>query len=233
MEAAPRRVSERASERASEPGGNVSTTPASRRWMGVGRSDATDSRTAALSAARSALAGTDPRLLVVFAAIDHDPAAVLDGLGAAAPGVPVIGCSTHGEIAPGGPRDGTVVVAALGGPGFAVATAVAESVSGRQREAGTQVARCARELDGWPYRVLVLLTDGLVRDQESILRGAYGVLGASMPYFGGAAADGWRMSGAYLLAGEPGGGRVLADAVVAATIASEGPLAVAVRHGYR
>ena len=197
--------------------------------MGVGRSDATDSRTAALSAARSALAGTDPRLLVVFAAIDHDPAAVLDGLTAAAPGVPVIGCSTHGEIAPGGPRDGTVVVAALGGPGFAVSTAVAEAVSGRQREAGAKVARCARELDGWPYRVLVLLTDGLVRDQEAILRGAYGVLGASMPYFGGAAADGWRMTGAYLLAG----GKVMSDAVVAATIASEAPLAVAVHHGYR
>src|SRR2546430_314565 len=67
-------------------GEHVSATPANRRWMGVGRCDATDSRTAALSAARSALVGAEPRLLVAFAAIDHDPAAVLDGLGAAAPG---------------------------------------------------------------------------------------------------------------------------------------------------
>jgi hypothetical protein len=142
----------------------------------------------------------------------------------------VIGCSTHGEIAPGGPRDGTVVVAAIGGPGFSVSTSVAEEVSGRQREAGAEVAGGAAEdaATEFPHRVLLLLTDGLVRDQESILRGCYSVLGASVPLFGGAAADGWRMTGPYLL----GGGRVLTNAVVGATIASDAPLSVAVRHGW-
>jgi len=202
-----------------------------RRWMGVGRSDLADSRAAALAAGREALAGgagDAPKLLIAFSAIGHDAAAVLDGLTGLADGAPVLGCSTHGEIGPGGPRDGGVTVAALGGPGFAVTTATAKDVTGRQREAGAEVAQCARELDGWPHRVLLLLTDGLVRDQESVLRGAYGVLGASVPLFGGAAADGWRMTGAYLL----GDGRVLSGAVVAATIASEAPLAVSVRHGY-
>jgi hypothetical protein len=122
-----------------------------------------------------------------------------------------------------------VTVSAIGGPGFAVSTAVAERVSGRQREAGAEVARCSQEVDGHPYRVLMLLTDGLVRDQESILRGCYGVVGASVPLFGGAAGDGWRMTGAYLL----GDDRVLSDAVVAVSIASEAPLAVAVHHGWR
>ncbi|MGI5241677.1 FIST N-terminal domain-containing protein [Dactylosporangium sp. CA-139066] len=32
-------------------------------------------------------------------------------------------------------------------------------------------------------------------------RGAYGVLGASVPLFGGAAGDGWRMSGTFQLHG--------------------------------
>jgi len=83
--------------------------------------------------------------------------------------------------------------------------------------------------DDRPYRVLLLLTDGLLRDQENILRGCYSVLGAGVPLFGGAAADGWRMTGTYLMAD----GKVLTDAVVAAMIASEAPLAVAVRHGWR
>ena len=88
------------------------------RWMGVGRSDDADSRAAALTAARDALVGAEPKLLIVFAAITHDAGAMLDALAEVAPGVPVVGCSTHGEIAPGGPADGTVTVTALGGPGF-------------------------------------------------------------------------------------------------------------------
>ncbi|MEV4411657.1 FIST N-terminal domain-containing protein [Catellatospora sp. NPDC049609] len=199
-----------------------------RRWMGVGRSSLSDSGAAAADAVRRALTGPDPKLLVVFAAITHDTEAVLAGVAGAAPGVPVIGCTTHGEIGPGGPADGTVTVAALGGAGLEVATCVAEHVSGRQGDAGYEVAGCMRQVTQ-PHRVLMVLTDGLVRDQESIVRGCYRALGAGIPLFGGAAADGWRMSGAYLFKD----GQVLTDAVIGAAIASEAPIAVGVRHGYR
>ncbi len=203
---------------------------AQRRWMGVGRSAAPDSRLAAAAATRVAITGPDAKLLLAFSAITHDPAQIQEGIAEVAPGIPVLGCTTHGEIGPGGPRDGSVIVAAIGGTGFAVRTAVAQQVSGRQREAGVEVAQRAGGLgDDRPYRVLLLLTDGLLRDQENILRGCYSVLGAGVPLFGGAAADGWRMTGTYLMAD----GKVLTDAVVAAMIASEAPLAVAVRHGWR
>jgi hypothetical protein len=205
------------------------STAAGQRWMGVGRSDDADSRAAARAAARAALMGDQPKLLIAFAAVTRDPVAVLAGLRTIAPGVPVVGCSTHGEIAPGGPRDGTVTVAAIGGPGFAVATAAAKGVFGRQRMAGAEVAACAEQISKKPYRVLLLLTDGLVRDQEAIIRGCYSVLGESVPLFGGAAADGWRMSGVYLL----GNDQVLTDAVVAAAIGSDAPLSVSISHGWR
>jgi hypothetical protein len=197
--------------------------------MGVGRGSGDDSHAAARSAARDAQVGPDTKLFMVFAAITHDPAAIADGLREAAPGVPVVGCSTHGEIGPGGPGDGTVTVAAIGGPGFAVSTASATDVAGRQREAGSQVAHCADDVAGLPYRVLLLLTDGLVAEQESILRGCYLTLGAGVPLFGGAAADAWQLTGTYLLHD----GAVLGDAVVAAAIASEAPLSIAVKHGWR
>jgi hypothetical protein len=198
-----------------------------RRWMGVGRSADGDSRMAAAAAAREAVTGPAPKLLMVFAAISHDPAELLAGLREVAPGTPIVGCTTHGEIGPGGPTDGTITVAALGGEGLQVRTAVAERVAGRQREAGAEVAEVAEPLDD-PYRVLMLITDGQIRDQEAILRGAYGVLGAEVPLFGGASADGWRMTGGYLFGDE----RVLTDAVVAVAIGSEAPLSVAVRHGW-
>ncbi|GAB7190073.1 FIST N-terminal domain-containing protein [Kineococcus sp. NUM-3379] len=205
------------------------TAPGARRWMGVGRSAAADSRTAGLQATRAALTGEGPRLLVVLAGIDHDPAALSAGVAEAAPGVPVIGCSTHGEIGPGGPADGSVVVTALGGDGFSVSTASSPVLSGRQREAGAEVAACVAAVEERPHRVLLLLTDGLARDQESVLRGAYGVVGASVPLVGGAAADGWRMSGTFQLHGT----QVLTNGVVAACIASDAPVGIGLSHGWR
>ncbi len=199
-----------------------------RRWMGVGRSQLEDSCAAAVAAVDAAIRGEEPKLLIAFAAITHDPAAVVASLRKAAPGVPVVGCTTHGEIGPGGPTDGSVMVAAIGGPGFGVSIAVAEHASGRQREAGTEVAACVSDIPDLPHRVLMLLTDGAIRDQESILRGVYGVLGAEVPLFGGACADGWRMTGGYLIVDD----RVLTDAVVGVTIASEAPLSIAARHGW-
>ncbi|WP_137814600.1 FIST signal transduction protein [Gandjariella thermophila] len=208
---------------------NARRSPDGRRWMGVGRSAEPDSRAAASAAARAALAGPEPKLLIVFTAVHHDGAAVLAGVHDVAPDVPLIGCSTHGEIGPGGPADGTVTIAAIGGAGFSVATATAEAVSGRQRVAGAELAGSVRRVDDLAHRVLLLLTDGLVREQETLLRGCYAVLGASVPLFGGAAAEGFQRCGPYVLGGE----RVLSDAAVAVTIASEAPLSVAVRHGWR
>ncbi|WP_433306956.1 FIST signal transduction protein [Actinoplanes sp. CA-030573] len=208
---------------------DAGTTGATARWMAVGHSSAPDSYAAGLEATRAAIEGDAPRLLLVFAGIAHDPRRLAEGIAAAAPGVPVIGCSTHGEINAGGPHDGTVVVTALGGSGFSVSTASVGEITDRQREAGAEVAGCVAAVADRPYRVLLLLTDGLARDQEAVLRGAYGVLGAGVPLFGGAAGDGWRMSGTFQLHGD----QVFSNGVVAACIGSDAPMALGIDHGWR
>jgi hypothetical protein len=94
------------------------------RWIGVGGSDAADSRTAGAEAIARAVAGRpDARLLVVFASSRHDLQALVTGVE-----IPLVGCTTAGEIATDGPGDDGVVVMALGGPGFAVSTASATRV---------------------------------------------------------------------------------------------------------
>jgi hypothetical protein len=196
--------------------------------MGVGHSTLPDARAAAVEAATTAVAGRDAALLLVYAAITFDAAELSAGIAAAAPGVPVVGCSTHGEIGPDGSRDGSVLVTALGGPGLRVATAASDKVNGRQREAGVEVAACVAEVGDHPHRVLVLLTDGLARDQETILRGAYSVAGSQVPLFGGAAGDGWRMSGTFQLHGTS----VFTNGVVAACLASDAPMGIGIRHGW-
>src|SRR2546430_1264898 len=197
-------------------------------WMAGGRSGDPDARVAGEQAARLALTGPDAKLLIVFGSHTYDPVALAEGIAAAAPGVPVIGCSTRGEIAPDGPAERTVVVTAIGGAGFSVATAEEDGLTGRQREAGAAVARCAAAVPDLEYKVLVLLTDGYARSQENILRGAYGVVGAGVPLFGGAAAaDAPEHSYQFH------GTRVLRNGVVAATIASDAPIGVGISHGWR
>jgi hypothetical protein len=198
------------------------------RWMGVGRSLDPDARTAGAQAAELAVRGTDVKLLVVFGSHSYDPADLVEGIAAVVPGVPTIGCSTRGEIAPDGPAENSVVVTAIGGRGFAVATAAEDGLSGRQREAGAVVARCVEEVPDLANKVLVLLTNGYARAQEEVVRGAYGQVGAGVPLFGGAAAaDG--PEHAYQIHGA----RVLRDGVVAAAIASDAPIGIGISHGWR
>src|SRR5205823_4848244 len=60
-------------------------------------------------------------------------------------------------------------------------------------------------------------------------RGAYRVVGAEVPLVGGCAGDDLRMSGT----AQFHDGRVLRRSVVAAAIASDAPLGIGVRHGWR
>ena len=204
--------------------------PEPRRWIGVGHSTATDSREAGADAARTATVGRDPRLVVVLASIAHDHRQVLDGVRSVTGAAPLIGCSTHSELWRGGPSDGTVLVTVLGGDGFAVTTAAAPGAAGRQRAAGVELARALRGEDPErPRSAMLLLTDSLLRDQEEILRGVYEVFGASVPVVGGAAADRWAMDRTFQFVGD----EVLHGSAVAAVVHSDGPIGIAVGHGWR
>jgi hypothetical protein len=91
------------------------------------------------------------------------------------------------------------------------------------------VARGLPDRADLPHKVLLLLSDGLSGDQQEIVRGAHGVLGAAVPLVGGCAGDDLKMSRTFQFYDD----RVLTDSVVAAGIASNAPLGVGVRHGWR
>jgi hypothetical protein len=198
------------------------------RWFAVGSADGIE-QGAGGRAAEEALVHDDPKLLVVFCSPSHDLPALLQEIRARAGDVPLIGCTTAGEIATTRRSDARVVVAALGGEGFAVETAAATEASRDLRAAGTRVARCLPVRDDLPHKVLLLLSDGLAGDQQEIVRGAHGVVGAGVPLVGGCAGDDLKMSTTFQFYGD----ELLRDAVVAAAIASDAPFGIGVRHGWR
>jgi hypothetical protein len=198
------------------------------RWFGVGSYEGAQERAGA-RAVDDALTHDDPKLLIVFCSQAYDLGTLLRQIRARAGDVPLIGCTTAGEIATSGPNDASVVVTAIGGSGFAVRTAAATHASQDLREAGARVARSLPDRPDLPHKVLLLLSDGLAGDQQEIVRGAHGVLGAAVPLVGGCAGDDLKMSRTFQFHGD----RVLTDAVVAAGIASDAPLGIGVRHGWR
>jgi hypothetical protein len=198
------------------------------RWLAVGQSDGSESEAGTLAADR-ALVRTDAKLLVVFCSESHNVAGILGQINNRSGGVPVIGCSTSGEIATSGPHDTSVVVTAFGGDGFSIDTAVAQRASSDLRAAGTRAARCLTRVEDRPHRVLLLLSDAHAGDQQEVLRGAYAVLGAGVPLVGGCAGDTLTMTPAFQMHGD----QVLTDSVVAAGISSDAPFGIGARHGWR
>jgi hypothetical protein len=206
----------------------IAEPAAGTRWVAVGRSDDTEARRAGSEAADAALAGRDAKLLIVFCSDSYALEDLLEAINERSGSAPLIGCSTAGEIATGGPGDGGVVVTAIGGEGFSVRTAAAAGASERLREVGADVAACVEDVDETPNRVLMLLTDGVAGNQKEIIRGVHSVVGSGVPLIGGCAGDGLKMERTYQLHGD----QVLSDAVVAAAISSDAPIGIGWCHGW-
>lgn len=199
------------------------------RWVGVGASAAPDATEAARAATTAALTGDEARLVVVFASDAYDLQALVATVRATSGGVPLVGCTTAGEIATDGPGDASLVVVALGGSGFTVAASCARDAAAGLRDAGALAAACTADLGQRAHGVLLLLTDGLAGDQQEIVRGAHSVAGSGIPLVGGCAGDDLRMSRTHQFFDD----EVLTDAVIGAAIGSDAPIGIGVRHGWR
>jgi hypothetical protein len=201
---------------------------------GVGHSHVAESEAAGREAVSMALAGHMPTaddLVILFTDPDYEVEAVYRAACAEAAPAGVFGCTstggfTHSEQVPGG-----CVAALLAADetsfGLCHLECDEDDIAGSSRRAA-ELAR-ARAGDRYANSVLLLLTDGLTRDQREIARGAYEVTTAVIPFVGGAAADNLTWNNTHTF----GDGRVLSRAIVAVWINSERPMGVSVDHGWR
>jgi hypothetical protein len=197
------------------------------RTVRVGQSWNVDAYEAGRAAAAQALDLAEPKLALVFAAFAYDLPRLLAGVAAAAGPVPVTGCTTSGEIGPDSEAGDGVVVVGFGGA-FDVRTGYATGVREAPRAVGETAARSLLPLPDADHCVTVLLTDSLGSDQQEMIRGAYGVLGATVPLVGGGAGDNLKFETSRQFIGE----QVLSESVVAAWIGSDAPIGLSVQHGW-
>jgi len=199
------------------------------RWFGVGQSIAHDSAKAGAEAAVAAIGGRAPKAVFVFCSVAHDLPELLAAVREeAGPDAAIVGATTIGELGTGGMSIGGVAVAALGGDGFTVRTKIAHIRQTSQREAGAAVAAASHGMHD-DHQVLIMLADGLAASPQEVVRGAYSVLGATVPLVGGFAGDDQRFERTYQFYDD----EVHTDAVIGIALGSDAPLGVGIAHGWR
>jgi hypothetical protein len=200
----------------------------------VGRSTAADAVVAGCDAVDGALGGRRARpgdLLLVFASIRYDLAALYAAAVARAAPATVVGCSSAGAFAGGEAVDRGCVAALLPGDGlsFGVAHVVCDLAdpAGSARHAADTARLRAGERR--PHSALLLLADGLSDRNRDFARGAYDVTSALVPLVGGGAGDDMVGERTWTM----GEGVARPHGLVAVWLDSDTPIGVAAGHGFR
>ena len=198
------------------------------RWFGVGQSSAPDSAKAGTEAAMAAIGERTPKAVFVFCSVAHDLPALLAAVRAeAGPNATIVGSTTVGELGNAGMSTGGVSIAALGGDGFRVRTRMARIREHGQRASGALAAEALHGMHD-DHRVLIMLCDGLAGSPHEIVRGAYSVVGATVPLVGGFGGDDLRYKATHQFYDD----HVLSGAVVGIALGSDAPIGVGIGHGW-
>jgi hypothetical protein len=169
--------------------------------------DAFDAGNEAALAAMAKLS-MEPHLLLAFGAISYDQQKLLDGIAAAAPGIPMVGCTTDGEISSQGLSINSVVVMALASDTIRFHPVSVEQLSKDSFYAGTQIGKAFQGLE---CRYVQVFSDGLSGNADQIIQGIKAHMGNDVKIAGGTSGDGGDFKRTYQYFGN----RVLTDSIVA------------------
>ena len=190
--------------------------------------DSADAIAEALAACAATLGGKTPHAGLLFAGIDHDHQALLDGVEARYPGVQLIGCTTHGELSSEGFAEDSVALMLFHSERVQFRAGIGEGTRTDQAAARRAASMALDGLDA-PARLCIALPEGIGGvDADSpctlpigLLDALGAALGPDVLVCGGLAADQMRFSATYQFCN----GQVYTDAIP--ILLAAGPLHVA------
>jgi hypothetical protein len=197
-----------------------------------GSRDAFDAGKEAALSAISALDGEAPALAIVFSMPHYDLPRLLEGVRSVTGSARLIGATGSGEMLQGrymGFGAGVAVMAMTAGP-YRFGLASAAHIKGDLDAAGQAIARASKaEAGPSEHSALVLLVDNLAGDLQQLFRGAYRIAGPKTAIVGGAAGDELQFKASYVFLD----GEIVQEGAAALWIASDRPLRVSTRHGWK
>lgn len=149
----------------------------------------------AITEVAAGLRGAELAFVLLFITPDHDRDAIATACAESFADTSVFGCTTAGELGPGGYQDGTLVALGFPGSHFAIRSKLIQPLSDFSIHDGATIASDLMRPDGqgetalWEHRFALLLIDGLSRKEDAIVAALAPSLGAT-PLIGGSAGDG-------------------------------------------
>jgi hypothetical protein len=151
--------------------------------------DSADAIAEALDACAETLGEKTPQAGLLFAGIDHDHQALLDGIEGRYPGLQLIGCTTHGELSSSGFAEDSVVLMLLHSEQVRFRAGVGENALAEPHAAAQQALAMACGGLDMPPKLCITLPEGLDLDAAIVLDTLSSALGPDVPVCGGMAAD--------------------------------------------
>jgi hypothetical protein len=201
-------------------------------WVGIGSSrkiDAFQAGEEAALLARSQAQRPDLDLAIVFASSSFEQEELLKGIKSIVSEIPIIGCSTSGEITSQGPWRKSVAVIGIKSDKIKFATGLGKDVGEDARAAGYIVAKKAIEGGSEDRRVFIIFPDGLSGNGQDLIRGAQEILGMSFPIVGGSAGDDFLFQKTYQYYND----KPYVDSVVGILFLGDIAIGIGIRHGWR
>lgn len=122
--------------------------------------DSADAIAEALDTCAETLGGKTPGAGLLFAGIDHDHQALLDGVEARYPGVQLIGCTTHGELSSEGFAEDSVALMLFHSERVQFRAGIGERTRTDQAAARRAASMALDGLDA-PVRLCIALPEGI------------------------------------------------------------------------
>lgn len=196
---------------------------------GTGISSNNNSKEAGIEACKQAMSFVvNPKLIIVFSSVKQEQEEVLAGVREISREVPLIGCSSAGEITSAGVFEGSVVVMALESDDLKFFQSSGGSVKDGAREAGNRFAENIKNQFLAQSTKAIILTDVLAGNGSDAVRGIQDVLGKDFFIVGGASGDDFLFKETY----QYYNGKVLVSSLIGVGISGSGAVSVGVRHGW-
>ena len=201
--------------------------------VGVGKSKELDSFAAGALAAHKAvdqLGSSDAGIGFCFASSRFDHTQLIRGIKSVLPNVPLVGCTTAGEITSDGPDKKSVTVLLIQSDSLHTAIGLGKNISKDSRKAGQEVAHetLVKTRQGLPRHAFMMLSDGLNGNGVEIIRGVQEVLGTSFPIVGGSSADDFSFNSTFQYFDE----NIYQDSVCGILFSGDISVGIGARHGW-